>query len=115
MESSQVIEKSREFVSLMSEMMSPGNVCFRSYKRYGTEGIENLCVLSESIATGGEGAMASLTIKPGVCSSFRINDGSHAIATIYESNGFKNRMVVLISLAVILVLSVCWIQRKRFP
>ncbi len=104
MHESEVLERSTEFLTLMSRLAPPHDVCFRTFAPPQRTG--ELCALAQRVATGGDAAAVSLTLRPGDAPSFQLR-GTHALATLQESSAPATRVAIIVVLLVLLVVLFC--------
>ena len=105
------VTRAHDFLVLMSHLADPRDMCFRTYTTEG-DGMGELCTLARRVATGGEDAISSLTIRPGAETSFEIS-GTHALATMAEKRAVATRFVILSVLAAVLLVIILCICRRR--
>ena len=106
-----VLTRAHDFLVLMSQLSEPRDLCFRTFTTEG-EGMDELCLLAQRVAKGGEDAISSLTIRPGTETSFEIS-GTHALAIMAEKRAVATRFVILSVLAAVLLVIILCICRRR--
>ena len=104
MRESDVLQHSVEFLTLMSRLAPPHNICFRTFAP--PDRTRELHALAQQVATGGDAAAVSLTLRPGDAPSFHLR-GTHALATLQESAAPATRMAIIVVLLVLLIVVFC--------
>lgn len=98
----ETIGSARDFLEAIACLTPPEDVCFRTFT-LAREGLPELQELASRVATGGDDAVASLTIRPGTAAAFDLR-GTHATVTLSEeSSASMTRMGVILCLILIIL------------
>ena len=111
MHDAEAIAIARDFLETIACLAPAEDVCFRTFT-LERDGLPELQALASRVATGGDDAVSSLTVRPGSAPGFDLR-GAHATVTLAEAPGAgATRMGVILCL-VLLVLFVVMSCARR--
>ena len=111
MRDTEVIGSAHDFLHAIACLSPPEDVCFRTFT-LARDGLPQLQELAARVATGGDDAVTSLTIRPGVTPAFELR-GTHATATLSEApSASTTRMCVLLCLILVVLFVIMSCMRR---